>query len=41
MHINKHERPLNDEAFGFYLAGLIEGDGYIGKRSIEIYQIYN
>ena len=36
MHINKHERPLNDEAFGFYLAGLIEGDGYIGKRSIEI-----
>lgn len=35
-HISKHKRPFNDEEFGYYLAGLIEGDGYIGKRSIEI-----
>jgi len=36
MHVNKHQRPLSDEMFGYYLAGLIEGDGYIGKRSLEI-----
>jgi LAGLIDADG endonuclease len=35
-YVPKHKRPLNDEEFGYYLAGLIEGDGYIGKRSIEI-----
>lgn len=35
-HIKKHSKPINDEDFGYYLAGLIEGDGYIGKRSIEI-----
>jgi hypothetical protein len=35
-HLNKHKRPESDESFGYYLAGLIEGDGYIGKRSIEI-----
>lgn len=26
----------NDELFGYYLAGLIEGDGYIGKKEISI-----
>lgn len=36
QHLNKHRRPESDESFGYYLAGLIEGDGYIGKRSIEI-----
>jgi hypothetical protein len=35
-HIPKHSRPLDDEEFGYYLAGLIEGDGYIGKCSVEI-----
>lgn len=35
-HLKKHNRPSNDNDFGYYLAGLIEGDGYIGKRSIEI-----
>jgi hypothetical protein len=35
-HLNKHKKPESDESFGYYLAGLIEGDGYIGKRSIEI-----
>jgi LAGLIDADG endonuclease len=36
QHMSKHKKPENDEEFGYYLAGLIEGDGYIGKRSIEI-----
>ena len=36
LHLYKHEKPKSEEAFGYYLAGLIEGDGYIGKRSIEI-----
>jgi hypothetical protein len=36
QHFNKHKRPDSEESFGYYLAGLIEGDGYIGKRSIEI-----
>jgi hypothetical protein len=35
-HLPKHNKPDSEEEFGFYLAGLIEGDGYIGKRSIEI-----
>jgi hypothetical protein len=35
-HLNKHSRPNTEDEFGYYLAGLIEGDGYIGKRSIEI-----
>lgn len=35
-HISKHKKPNSEDEFGFYLAGLIEGDGYIGKRSIEI-----
>lgn len=26
----------NDELFGYYLAGLIEGDGYIGQKEISI-----
>ena len=35
-HLTKHQKPLSDEAFGYYLAGLIEGDGYIGDLRIEI-----
>lgn len=26
-HMSKHVRPETDEEFGYYLAGLIEGDG--------------
>ena len=36
QHLNKHKKPDTNEEFGYYLAGLIEGDGFIGKRSIEI-----
>lgn len=35
-HLIKHTKPLSDEDFGYYLAGLIEGDGYIGDKRIEI-----
>ena len=28
-HIPKHKTPLSDTEFGYYLAGLIEGDGYL------------
>lgn len=35
-HLNKHTRPKTDEEFGYYLAGLIEGDGYFGKNRFEI-----
>lgn len=36
QHLNKHKRPDTNEEFGYYLADLIEGDGYIGKWSIKI-----
>jgi hypothetical protein len=35
-HLNKHVRPKSDEEFGYYLAGLIEGDGYFGDHIFEI-----
>jgi len=35
-HIPKHKTPLSDTEFGYYLAGLIEGDGYLGKINIQI-----
>lgn len=28
-HVPTHKKPVSDEEFGSYLAGLIEGDGYI------------
>lgn len=31
-----YKRPNNDSEWGYYLAGLIEGDGYIGDKRIEI-----
>ena len=35
-HINKHTKPYKDDEFGYYLAGLIEGDGYFGDHRLEI-----
>jgi len=35
-HLKKHIKPQNDIEFGYYLAGLIEGDGWIGDRRIEV-----
>jgi hypothetical protein len=35
-HLNKENKPKNDKELGYYLAGLIEGVGYIGDCRIEI-----
>lgn len=35
-HFAKHKKPITESDIGYYLAGLIEGDGYIGKRGFEI-----
>jgi hypothetical protein len=35
-HVPTHTKPLTDEDFGHYLAGLIDGDGSFGKRSMVI-----
>lgn len=35
-HLAKHKKPASDEEFGYYLAGLIEGDGHINVRDILI-----
>lgn len=32
-HVPKHLKPLNDEQLGYYLAGLIDGDGHFSKQS--------
>lgn len=32
----KHLKPLNDDQFGHYLAGLIEGDGHFSKQQLVI-----
>lgn len=32
VHVPKHLKPLNDEQFGYYLAGLIDGDGHFSKQ---------
>jgi hypothetical protein len=31
VHVNKHLKPISDESFGHYLAGLIDGDGHFSK----------
>ena len=38
IHKPKHNKPLNDEQFGYYLAGLIERNGYIKNNLILIIQ---
>jgi hypothetical protein len=35
-HLTKHSKPDTDEEFGYYLAGLIEGDGYFDDHRFEI-----
>ncbi len=30
-HVPKHIKPLNDEQLGYYLAGLIDGDGHFSN----------
>jgi len=33
IHHPKHKKPSSDNDFGFYLAGLIEGDGHFNKQN--------
>jgi hypothetical protein len=35
-HRKPHRKYLDNNEFGYYLAGLIEGDGYFGPSSLEI-----
>lgn len=35
-HLPVHKKPVSNDEFGYYLAGLIEGDGYINKKVINI-----
>lgn len=35
-HLKKENKPKNDNEFGYYLAGLIEGNGNIQENRIEI-----
>jgi hypothetical protein len=32
IHNSKHLRPLSDNQFGYYLAGLIDGDGHFSSK---------
>lgn len=32
VHVSKHLKPLNDPQFGYYLAGLIDGDGHFSSQ---------
>lgn len=35
-HVPDHNSNLNDEEFGYFLSGLIEGDGWFGKKELHI-----
>lgn len=35
-HVNKHQSNFTDTEFGYFLAGLIEGDGWFGKKELHI-----
>jgi hypothetical protein len=34
-HLKNIKKPEIEEEFGYYLAGLVEGDEYVGGRIIE------
>jgi len=36
IHNSKHLKPLNDNQFGHYLAGLIDGDGHFSSKQLVI-----
>lgn len=35
-HVPKHKSNLTDEELGYFLAGLIEGDGWFGKKELHV-----
>lgn len=36
VHVPKHARPKSDDQFGHYLAGLIDGQGWLSKDGVHI-----
>jgi hypothetical protein len=40
-HIPVYKKPISDDEFGSYLAGLIEGDGYINKKIVNITIVFH
>ena len=40
IHVPTHLKPLNDNQFGYYLAGLIDGDGHFSK-SFQLIIVFN
>lgn len=35
-HVSKHKSNLTDNELGYFLAGLIEGDGWFGNKELHI-----
>ena len=35
-HVSSHKTHLNDLDFGYFLAGLIEANGYFGNKTVHI-----
>ena len=35
-HVPRHKSDLSDDELGYFLAGLIEGDGWFGKKQLHI-----
>ena len=40
VHIPKHLKPENEKEFGYYLAGLIDGDGHFSK-ALQLIIVFN
>ena len=40
VHVHKHLKPISDEQFGDYLAGLIDGDGHF-SNSQQLVIVFN
>jgi LAGLIDADG endonuclease len=40
-HVPKHLKPLNNEQLGYYLAGLIDGNGYFSKEAQQLVIVFS
>jgi len=40
VHVPKHKKPINDNDFGNYLAGLIDGDGHFSNQ-LQLIIVFN
>ena len=41
VHVPKHLRPISDDQFGHYLAGLIDGDGHFSSKQQLVIVFYS